>query len=63
MKCYMMKRHRSFELGSAKVLEGMGYVNIDVTRGVADWGADVFCEKDLDALSSTIVFLQKKKPY
>jgi hypothetical protein len=41
-----MKRHRSFELGSAKVLEGMGYVNIDVTRGVADWGADVFCEKD-----------------
>ena len=24
----------------------MGYVNIDVTRGVADWGADVFCEKD-----------------
>ena len=23
-----MKRHRSFELGSAKILEGMGYVNI-----------------------------------
>ena len=46
MKCYMMKRHRSFELCSAKILEGMGYVNIDVTRGVADWGADVFCEKD-----------------
>ena len=21
-------------------------MNIDVTRGVADWGADVFCEKD-----------------
>ena len=21
----------------AKILEGMGYVNIDVTRGVADW--------------------------
>lgn len=41
-----MKRHRSFELCSAKILEGMGYVNIDVTRGVADWGADVFCEKD-----------------
>lgn len=33
-----MKRHRSFELCSAKILEGMGYVNIDVTRGVADWG-------------------------
>lgn len=41
-----MKRHRSFELCSAKILEGMGYVNINVTRGVADWGADVFCEKD-----------------
>jgi len=41
-----MKRHRSFELSSAKVLEDMGFVNIDVTRGVADWGADVFCEKD-----------------
>lgn len=41
-----MKRHRSFELSSKKVLEGMGYVNIDVTRGVADWGADVFCEKN-----------------
>lgn len=41
-----MKRHRSFELGSAKYLENMGFVNIDVTRGVADWGADVFCEKD-----------------
>lgn len=46
MKCYMIKRHRSFELCSAKVLESMGYENIDVTRGVADWGADVFCEKD-----------------
>ena len=32
MKCYMMKRHRSFELCSAKVLESMGYENIDVTR-------------------------------
>ena len=41
-----MKRHRKFELNSAHVLESMGYVNIDVTRGVADWGADVFCEKD-----------------
>ena len=41
-----MKRHRSFEFFSAKVLKDMGYVNIDVTRGVADWGADVFCEKD-----------------
>lgn len=41
-----MKRHRSFELNSSKVLIEMGYVNIDVTRGVADWGADVFCEKD-----------------
>lgn len=41
-----MKRHRSFELNSAHVLESMGYVNIDVTRGVADWGADVFCEKN-----------------
>ena len=41
-----MKRYRSFELCSAKVLESMGYENIDVTRSVADWGADVFCEKD-----------------
>lgn len=41
-----MKRHRHFELSSARVLENMGYANIDVTRGVADWGADVFCEKD-----------------
>lgn len=41
-----IKRHRSFELYSAKVLEEMGYTNIDVTRGVADWGADVFCEKN-----------------
>lgn len=41
-----MKRHRSFELGSAKVLERMGFVNIDVTRACGDWGADVFCEKD-----------------
>ena len=46
MKEYDMKRHRSFELNSSKVLIEMGYVNIDVTRGVADWGADVFCEKD-----------------
>ena len=45
MKCYMMKRHRSFELGSAKVLEGMGYVNIDVTRGVADWGGGCVLRK------------------
>lgn len=41
-----MKRHRNFELYSAKILAEMGYTNIDVTRGVADWGADVFCEKD-----------------
>ena len=37
MKEYDMKRHRSFELNSSKVLIEMGYVNIDVTRGVADW--------------------------
>lgn len=41
-----MKRHRSFELGSPRVLESMGFVNIDVTRAYGDWGADVFCEKD-----------------
>ena len=41
----MMKRHRSFELCSAKVLECMGYENIDVTRGVADWGLMCFVKK------------------
>ena len=40
-----MKRHRQFELFAGTFLEGKGFTNIDVTRGVADWGADVFCEK------------------
>lgn len=41
-----MKRHRSFEFLAAKVAEKMGFENVDVTRGVADWGADLFCERD-----------------
>lgn len=41
-----MKRHRKFELYSEKVLSDLGYTNINVTRDVADWGADVFCCKD-----------------
>lgn len=41
-----MKRTRQFEFYAAKVLEERGYSDIDVTRGVADWGADLFCTKD-----------------
>ena len=41
-----MKRYRQYELNAIPVLEGKGFTNIDVTRSVADWGADVFCEKD-----------------
>ena len=41
-----MKRYRKFELFAGKILADRGFTNIDVTRGVADWGADVFCEKD-----------------
>lgn len=41
-----MKRHRQFELFAGKILGDQGFTNIDVTRGVADWGADLFCEKE-----------------
>ena len=41
-----MKRYRKFELFAGKILADRGFTNIDVTRAVADWGADVFCEKE-----------------
>ena len=41
-----MKRHRQFELFAGEILKDRSFTNIDITRGVADWGADVFCEKD-----------------
>ena len=41
-----MKRHRQFELFAGEFLSKKGFANVDVTRGVADWGADVFCEKN-----------------
>lgn len=41
-----MKRHRQFELYASEYLPQLGFENIDVTRGVGDWGADLFCEKN-----------------
>ena len=41
-----MKRHRQFELFAGEILRDRGFTNIDITRAVADWGVDVFCEKN-----------------
>lgn len=41
-----MKRHRQFELFAGVILGDLGFIKIDVTKAVADWGADIFCEKD-----------------
>ena len=40
-----MKKHRHFEFYAGEYLKQQGY-NVQVTQGVADWGVDVFCEKD-----------------
>lgn len=41
-----MKRHRKFELYAKEYLPILGFEYVDVTRGVSDWGADLFCKKD-----------------
>ena len=40
-----MKRHRRFEFLAGEYLKKEGF-EIKVTQGVADWGVDVFAEKD-----------------
>ena len=40
-----MKRHRNFEFYAGEYLKEQGY-KVEVTPGVADWGVDIFCEKD-----------------
>ena len=40
-----MRRHRQFEFLAADYLKNEGY-EVEVTQGVADWGVDVFAEKD-----------------
>lgn len=40
-----MKRHRSFEFYAGEYLKQNGY-QVEVTQGVADWGVDIFCEKE-----------------
>ena len=40
-----MKRHRRFEFLAGEYLKREGF-DIEVTQGVADWGVDVFAEKD-----------------
>ena len=40
-----MKRHRDFEFYASSYLNEKGYTT-EVTPGVADWGVDIFCEKD-----------------
>ena len=40
-----MKRHRRFEFLAGEYLKKEGF-EIEVTQGVADWGVDVFAEKD-----------------
>ena len=40
-----MKRHRNFEFYAGEYLKEQGY-HVEVTQGVADWGVDIFCEKD-----------------
>ena len=40
-----MKRHRKFEFLAGEYLKQEGF-EIEVTKGVADWGVDVFAEKD-----------------
>jgi restriction system protein len=40
-----MKRHRTFEFYAGEYLKQNGY-QVEVTQGVADWGVDIFCEKE-----------------
>ena len=40
-----MKRHRRFEFLAGEYLKKEGY-EVEVTQGVADWGVDVFAQKD-----------------
>lgn len=40
-----MKRHRKFEFLAGEYLKQEGF-KIEITQGVADWGVDVFAEKD-----------------
>ena len=44
-KTSLMKRHRNFEFYAGEYLKEQGY-QVEVTQGVADWGVDIFCEKD-----------------
>lgn len=44
-KMNMMKRHRRFEFLAGEYLKKEGY-EVEITQGVADWGVDVFAEKD-----------------
>ena len=41
-----MKRHRQFEHFVANILLKQGYTITKVTSAEADWGVDIFCEKD-----------------
>ena len=41
-----MERHRQFEYFVADILLKQGYTNTKVTPAKADWGVDLFCEKD-----------------
>ena len=40
-----MRRHRQFEFLAGEYLKKEGY-QTEVTQGSADWGVDVFAEKD-----------------
>ena len=40
-----MRRHRRFEFLASEYVKKEGY-DTDVTPGIADWGVDVFAEKD-----------------
>lgn len=40
-----MRRHRRFEFLAGEYLKQEGY-QTEVTQGTADWGVDVFAEKD-----------------
>ena len=40
-----IKRHRRFEFLAGEYLKKEGY-EVEVTQGVADWGVDVFAQKD-----------------
>ena len=43
---HRMKRHRQFEHFVANILLKQGYTITKVTSAEADWGVDIFCEKE-----------------